>query len=437
MKDYSMKRAGYIIEEIIEKDNMESAFDRVMRGSKKKTRAGRRTMRNREIIINRLADQIECDMYSVKGYREFSVKEHEKERTIQSVSYEDRIALHAIMSVVGKHIKKRLIRDTYAAIPGRGMHDGLNRLRKYLKEDPEGTRYCYKADIRKFYQSIKQEYVLYALSHIFKDKRLLNTMGRIIHVLDNGLSIGMRPSQDLGNLLLSVFLDHYLKDKYGVKYYSRYCDDIVILGGTKEELSDIAEKVHSHIEGIGLEIKNNERIFEVEECGIDYLGYVIRHDYVLLRKRIKKRFARKIKTVRSKRRRQELIAAFYGYAKHVNCNNLFYKLTGMSMRDFSDFNVKWKPEDGKQWRNCEVARIEDLINIPIVVVDFETNVKTEHGIDRHLVFIEVDGVEMKFFTNSKQMKSILNQIKEIPDGLPFKTVIKRKLIGKLRIFEFT
>lgn len=101
-----MKRAGYIIEEIIEKDNMESAFDRVMRGSKKKTRAGRRTMRNREIIINRLADQIECDMYSVKGYREFSVKEHEKERTIQSVSYEDRIALHAIMSVVGKHIKK-------------------------------------------------------------------------------------------------------------------------------------------------------------------------------------------------------------------------------------------------------------------------------------------------------------------------------------------
>jgi hypothetical protein len=437
MKDYSMKRSGYIIEEIIEKDNMESAFDRVMRGSKKKTRAGRRTMRNREIIISRLTDQIECDMYSIKGYREFSVKEHEKVRTIQSVSYEDRIALHAIMAIVGKHIKKRLIRDTFAAIPGRGMHDGLNRLRKVLRDDPEGTKYCYKADIHKFYQSIKQEFVLYALSRIFKDKRLLNTMARIIHVLDNGLSIGMRPSQDLGNLLLSVFLDHFLKDKYGVKYYSRYCDDIVILGRTKEELAEIAEKVHFHIESIGLEIKNNERIFDVEECGIDYLGYVIRHDYVLLRKRIKKRFAQKIKTIRSKRRRQELIAAFYGYAKHANCNNLFYKLTGTRMRDFSDLNVKWKPEDGKQWWTCEVVRIADITNVPIIVCNFETNVKTEQGNDRYLVLIEIDGVEKKFFTNSKQMKSILDQIKEIPDGLPFRTTIKRRNVGKIIVYEFT
>lgn len=436
MKDYSMKRSGYIIEEIIEKDNMESAFDRVMRGSKKKTRAGRRTMRNREIIISRLTDQIECDMYSIKGYREFSVKEHEKVRTIQSVSYEDRIALHAIMAIVGKHIKKRLIRDTFAAIPGRGMHDGLNRLRKVLRDDPEGTKYCYKADIHKFYQSIKQEFVLYALSRIFKDKRLLNTMARIIHALDSGLSIGMRPSQDLGNLLLSVFLDHFLKDKYGVKYYSRYCDDIVILGSTKEELARIAEKVHFHIESIGLEIKNNERIFDVEECGIDYLGYVIRHDYVLLRKRIKKRFARKIKTVRSKRRRQELIAAFFGYAKHANCNNLFYKLTGIEMKKFSDLNVKWEPSDGKKRFDCQIVPISDITNVPVIVSDFETDIKTKEGEGRYLVLIEVDKTQKKFFTNSEEMKSILDQIREKGE-LPFETIIKKVSLGKITKYKFT
>ena len=106
-----MKRLGYIIEQIVDRDNMNEAFDAVLRGSqRKRTRAGRSLIRNREQVIDRLIDEIECDLYQIKGYREFEVVEHGKVRVIQSVNYEDRVALHAIMSVVGKHIKKRLIR---------------------------------------------------------------------------------------------------------------------------------------------------------------------------------------------------------------------------------------------------------------------------------------------------------------------------------------
>ena len=134
-----MKRLGYIIEQIVDRDNMNDAFDRVMKGRKRKrSHAGRRIIRNRDLIIDALIDRIECDMYNIRGYKEFEVVEHGKVRQIQSVPLEDRIALHAIMSVVGKHIKKRLIRDTYAAIPGRGMHDGLSRVRKALTEDLKG-----------------------------------------------------------------------------------------------------------------------------------------------------------------------------------------------------------------------------------------------------------------------------------------------------------
>ena len=32
--------------------------------------------------------------------------------------------------------------------------------------------------------------------------------------------------------------------------------------------------------------------------------------------------------VKSKKRRQELTASFYGLTKHADCKNLFYKLTG-------------------------------------------------------------------------------------------------------------
>lgn len=117
-------------------------------------------------------------------------------------------------------------------------------------------------------------------------------------------------------------LDHYLKDKYGVRYYYRYCDDGLVLGKTKAELWKIRDIIHGQMEKIDLEIKPNERVFPVEE-GIDFLGYVIRPDYVRLRKRIKQKFARKMHEVKSRKRRRELIASFYGMTKHADCNKLF------------------------------------------------------------------------------------------------------------------
>lgn len=435
-----MKRLGYIIEQIVDRDNMNEAFDAVIRGTqRKRTRAGRSIIRNREQVIDRLIDQIECDLYQIKGYKEFEVIEHGKVRVIQSVNYEDRVALHAIMSIVGKHIKKRLIRDTYAAIPQRGILDGLNRVQKHLRDDPEGTRFCFKMDIKKFYQSINQDFILYSLSRIFKDQRLLNTLARIIQIIPDGLSIGFRPSQDLGNLLLSHYLDHYIKDRYAVKHYFRYCDDIVILAGTKDELQEIAKKVHYHIESIGLEVKSNECIFDVEERGIDFLGYVIRHDYVLVRKRIKKNFARRIKKVRSRRRRHELIASFYGIVKHCNANHLFYKLTGMSEREirkFSDLDLKWEPADGKKRFDCSIVTIGDIVNVPIVIEDFETDIKTKEGEGRYLVLITENGGQKKFFTNSEEMKSLLDQMRE-REMLPVETIIRKVTMGKITKYKFT
>ena len=66
------------------------------------------------------------------------------------------IAVHAIMSVVDKHLKKRFIRTTSASIKNRGMHDLMKYIRRDMQKDPEGTRFCYKFDISKFYESVNQ-----------------------------------------------------------------------------------------------------------------------------------------------------------------------------------------------------------------------------------------------------------------------------------------
>ncbi|MEO3181747.1 MULTISPECIES: reverse transcriptase domain-containing protein [Parabacteroides] len=428
-----MRREGYIVEEIIEPSNMEDSFNQVLRGTKRKrSRQGRYLLAHKEEVLDELTALISSGSFRVKDYHERDIVEGGKLRRIQVLSMRDRIAVHAIMTIVDKRLRKRFIRTTSASIKKRGSHDLMAYIRRDMKEDPEGTRFCYKFDIKKFYESVKQDFVMYCVNRIFKDRKLIAMLDNFVRLMPEGISIGLRSSQGLGNLLLSVYLDHFLKDKYGIRYYYRYCDDGVVLGKTKAELWKIRDAVHERINSIGLSIKPNERVFPVGE-GIDFLGYVIyAPDHVRLRKRIKQKFARKMHEVKSRRRRRELVASFYGMAKHADCNMLFKKLTGKEMRSFKDLNVSYKPEDGKKRFPGTVVSIRELVNLPIIVKDFETGIKTEQGEDRCIVSIEQNGESKKFFTNSEEMKNILAQVREMPDGFPFETTIKTETFGKGR-----
>ena len=400
-----MRREGHIIDEIVEYSNIAESFDQVISGTKRKeSRHGRYLLAHREEFIKKLSERIVSGQFHVtpNDIEEKDIIEAGKLRHIQFFkSLKNSIAAHAIMSVVDKHLKKRFIRTTSASIKNRGMHDLMKYILRDIQEDPEGTRYCYKFDISKFYESVNQDFVMYCVHRIFKDKKLI------------------------------AMLDHYLKDKYGVCHFYRYCDDGVVLGKTKAELWMIRDIIHEQLQKIDLVVKPNERVFPTAE-GIDFLGYVIRPNNVRLRKRIKQKFARKMCEVKSRKRRRELTASFYGMTKHADCNNLFNKLTGKTMKSFKDLNVAYKPEDGKKRFAGTVVSIRELVNIPIIVKVFETGIKTEQGEDRCIVSIEMNGEARKFFTNSEEMKNILAQIKEVPDGFPFETTIKTEVFGKGR-----
>jgi hypothetical protein len=427
-----MRREGYIIEEIIDYSNMSESFDEVLRGKKRKrSRQGRYLLAHREEVIKELTEQIANGSFRVSGYRERTIHEYGKERNLQILSMKDRIGVHAIMSVVDRHLQRRYIRTTAASIKERGTHDLMKVIRQDMQHDPEGTLYAYKIDIRHFYENVRQDFAMWCYRRVFKDQKLLVMLESFVTMLDSGISFGLRSSQATGNLLLSVFLDHYLKDKCGVAHFYRYCDDGLVLGKTKAELWVIREIIHSQVNQIDLEIKPNERVFPVDE-GIDFLGYVIYPDHVAIRKRIKQKFARKMHEVKSRKRRRELIASFYGMTKHADCNRLFNKLTGKTMRSFKDLNVSYKPADGKKRFPGSVVSIRELVNLPIIVKDFELGIKTEQGEDRCIVSIEQNGEAKKFFTNSEEMKNILQQISELPDGLPFETTIRTETFGKGR-----
>lgn len=420
-----MKRYGYLIEKVVEESNLLEAFSMVMRG-KKRSRTVRYFKKNRDKILTELADEIRSGKYAPSGFREFEVVENGKVREIQSLPFKDRIALHAIMAVLHREVLgSMMIRDTYASLPKRGIHDGLNRVRKALK-DRQNTAYCLKLDLRKFYHSIDREVLVARLRRKIKDETMMQTLIQIIYSYGPGLAIGYHSSQLLGNFYLCL-LDHYMKSELGVKYYFRYCDDIVILSPTKEYLHGIFDKLRDLVEGkLHLTIKPNYQIFPVEARGIDFLGYVIRHDYVLVRKHIKKRVARRLHKLKSKKRKYVVLASFWGWVKHCNGKHLFFKLT--NMKSFKDLGVTYKPADGKKRFEGNLTPLGNLQNCKVTVIDFETDIKTKQGEGRYVVQYELDGQKGKFITASEEMKNILDQIKEMGE-LPFETTIKRETFG--------
>ena len=425
-----MKRDGYIMDEITAYSNIYAAIDEVLAGTKRKSSAvGHDILAHRDEEIQRIADELRTGHLDLRLYFQRDAFEHGKLRHLQVLPLRKRIAINAVMRVVDKHIRPRFIRTTGASIKGRGMHDLMAYIRDDIRRNPADTQYCLKLDISKFYESINQDSAMQAVSHVFKDPTLLSLLSDFIHFTPQGLSIGLRSSQGIANLLLSIVLDHYFKDQLAVPYYYRYCDDVVFLGSDKKQLWQLRDLFHQRLSSVSLSVNHNERLFPTAQ-GIDFLGYVIYPSHVALRKRIKQNMARHMASVKSRRRRNVLIASFYGITKHADCNNLFHTLTGKDMKSFKDLGVSYAPADGKKHFPGVTVYIRDLVNLPIIVRDYESGIKTSQGEDRTLVAIEHNGEQKKFFTSSIELRNLLDQIRDIPDGFPFETTIRAENFGK-------
>jgi hypothetical protein len=318
-----MKRIGYLFEKVCDMGNLRLADINAGTG-----KGGRQEVAKfRADLEHNLAEiraQLLGKTYNTSTYTCF-VKHEPKERLIFKLPYRDRVVQWAIMQVLVDIWTPIFTRDTYACIKGRGVHALLAKLRKDLREDIDGTKYCYKIDIRKFYPSITHSILKEVVRQRIKDPDLLWLLDNIIDSAD-GVPIGNYISQYFANLYLAE-LDHIVKEQWNVKYYYRYADDIVILSPSKEFLHDIHTKMVQYLrEHRRLELKPNWQIFPVEARGIDYVGYVTRHSYCRARKRNKKALCKIVAKLRHKGLTGEEIrlrvASRLGFIVHADSKHL-------------------------------------------------------------------------------------------------------------------
>lgn len=314
-----MKRVGNLYDTVCSITNLIEADKRARKHKREQHGVIKYDMQrgcNTIALHNLLADEL----YTTSTYSNFKQFD-QKERDISSLPYfPDRIGQHAVMVPMERVFVSTFTADTYSCIKGRGVGGAVVAMKKVLR-DLEGTEFCLKMDIRKFYPSIDHDILKALLRRKIKDQKLLKMLDEIIDSAP-GVPIGNYLSQYFANFYLAYF-DHWLKEVKGVKYYFRYADDMVFFADNKPYLHKLRADITQYLEQfLNLEVKGDYQVFPVEARGVDFLGYVFRHKYILLRKRNKQNFARAVK----KGKNRFVIAGHKSLAMHCNSRHLLKKL---------------------------------------------------------------------------------------------------------------
>ena len=352
-----MKRIGNLFDQIISIENLRLADEKARKG-KLRSYGVRVHDKNREANIPALHEKLKNGTFKTSKYHIFTIYEPKERKIYRLPYYPDRILHHAIMNVLEPIWVSIFNKNTYSCIKNRGIHKCAKDVKQALNQDPDGTRYCLKIDIRKFYPSINHDVLKGIVRRKIKDKRLLALLDEIIDSAnntdipvcnfvpdgnggvmevalnqeDNGVPIGNYLSQYFANLVLAYF-DHWLKEVKRVKYYWRYADDIVILAPNKEFLHALLRDIRVYLRGLKLQVKRNYQVFPVDSRGIDFLGYVFFHTHTLLRKSIKKKLCRRVaklnkrKIVPTKEQYKQQICSWWGWCKYCDSLNLMNKLS--------------------------------------------------------------------------------------------------------------
>ena len=314
-----MRRIKNLYQEICSMKNLLLADEKARKG--KAWQYGVRIHeKNRDGNLLVLQDQLLNKTYKTSHYTTFKVYEPKEREVFRLPYYPDRITHHAIMNLMEPVFVSVFTADTYSCIKKRGIHAAAYAVKKALRDVP-GSQYCLKLDITKFYPNIDHDVLKQLLRRKIKDQDLLWLLDEIIDSAP-GLPIGNYLSQYLANFYLTYF-DHWIKEQLQVKYYFRYADDLVILSGNKEILHMVFDRISEYMsDRLKLQVKSNWQIFPVDARGIDFVGYRFWHTHTLLRKTIKKNFARMVHMNRN----DASIASYLGWAKHCNSNHLIKTL---------------------------------------------------------------------------------------------------------------
>lgn len=340
-----MKRIGYILtEETVTLELCRQAISRASKGKRKRVSV-RKILNDIDRYAHELRDTILQGTYQPSNYKPCLVIDRPsgKERLLQKPRfYPDQCAHHIAIMLAEDKLFKRL--DPYAngSIPGRGQIYGHRAIKRWLKNDRKGTKYCAKGDIHHCYQSIKPEYIVKIFEHMFKDERYLSLIRTIAYSYPS-LPLGNYTSAWFSNLLL-LLVDETARKNSSVTHYLRYIDDFILFGANKRKLHKAMNDIRNKVQNIGLTVKSNWQVFPVEARGVDILGYRYFRNTTILRKRNSLALIRNARKIKHKLKLHKKISlrsaqgflSRKGQLKHCHAGKINEYFKGINIKTIKD-----------------------------------------------------------------------------------------------------
>lgn len=243
--------------------------------------------------------------------------EKPKRREIFAADFRDRVVHHVLVGYLEPRWERRFIHDSYACREGKGTHKGVERLQSFTRKvTANGTRRAWylQLDIRGFFVTIDRNILYERLAAKETDPAVLwlirtlvfydpteNCLMRRARIADFeklpahktlfkaaphcGLPIGNLTSQFFANVYLDA-LDQFVKHHLKARYYMRYCDDLALLSEDRAALERWEGQIGAFtFDELRLTLNDRRRLRPVSD-GIDFLGYIVRPDYLLVRRRV-------------------------------------------------------------------------------------------------------------------------------------------------------
>lgn len=239
-----------------------------------------------------------------------------KFREIFAADFRDRVVHHVLVEALERVWEPIFLHDSYACRKGKGTHRAVRRLQSFMRSvSRNDTRraFALHLDIQGFFFHIDKEILFQIIAKRIRDEALLWLVRTVIfhdctqevafkgdrrlfqHIPPHktlfgtenvrGLPIGNLSSQFFSNVYLNE-LDQFVKHQLKARYYLRYSDDFVLLHEDPEQLLAWREAIATfNHERLRLRLTDPQVTPRPISNGLNFVGYIVRPDYLLVRRR--------------------------------------------------------------------------------------------------------------------------------------------------------
>jgi retron-type reverse transcriptase len=325
-----MTRHGHLFEQITSFENLLAAARKALRGKLHRPEAAAFFFHMEQELLA-LQGELLRGSYRPGPYTRFWVNDP-KRRRICAPALRDHVVHQAVCRALDPLFDSWQVSGSYACRQGKGHHAAVRQAQRYARQ----SRYVWRGDVHKFFDSVDHQVLKSLLDRKFKDARVLDLFWLIIDYplpglsRGKGLPIGNLTSQYFANFYLSG-LDHHIEGSLRAKRYLRYMDDLALFSDSKAELHGWNAEIRAYLrDRLALELNENQSSVAPVTQGFGFLGFRVFPALIRLKGYGRTRFFRKWRSgeaawasgTKTEHEFLQSAASLLGHIRHADTRNL-------------------------------------------------------------------------------------------------------------------